>query len=740
MRPPSSPSTVLVLILLCAGVTGTAAQDGAPLRVPRTSTPPAIDGRLDDSAWVAAPLVALPYEWYPADNAPAPVATACFLTGDDAHLYIACRAQDPTPAAIRHHFADRDRIGGDDQIVVLLDPLDSSRRGFRFAVTALGVQADALYSEETGSDDTWDATWQSAGRVTDSGYAVELALPFSALRLPDVGTARSWRIVIERTYPRSTAYQLGSVARDRNNNCLLCQAPSITGVGPRGGRAETVALQPTLTATRTELDRVGEPFQAASDVQVGITGRWEITPAIRLNAALNPDFSQVEADAAEFELNRRFALAFDEKRPFFLDGQNYFDVPADLVFTRTVVDPIAGLKTTGSAGQHALGAFVTVDAVNSIILPGSERSRRVSREANVAGAVGRYRIDLPNSSSLGVLATDRRATDYQNTAVAIDGAIRVAQSHRVRFVVARSRTDDEPAVDSLTGRLDGGAFTGALWNLRYDLETRSWGVEAGHRGISSGFRDDAGLVQRVDLTGPEVQVTRVFWGDGFAWFDRIALAAEGQSLATFSGVPIDEKIGVSLRYDGPLQTEIAIDHAWRRETFAGQLFSRGVTGVAVAMRPGDAVGLGLESEFGDQIDVDNAQLARLLEIGTSADLRLGRALRIAARSRYQRLTVAAGRLFGAVLTDARVEYHFGLRTFVRLIVQHRDVRRDPERFADPVPPHSNRLFAQALFSYRLNPETVLFLGYSGTAQDFTGLDVAPQERAVFLKIGYGLRP
>lgn len=730
---PARPSVRLAMALLgAAPATGLHAQAPRTVALAPLAAPPDIDGRLEPSAWDGAARISLAYEWYPGDNVAPPVATVCFLATDDDHLYVGCRADDGAPEAVRAHYSDRDEIGGDDRISILIDPFGTSRRGFEFDVTALGVQRDALYSEETGSDDGWDAIWESAGRLTDEGYVVEAAIPFRALRVP-AGEGGPWRIVLERSHPRSAERRIGSFPLDRNDNCLLCQATRLTGLaGVRAGR--DVAVQPTLTAVRTDAPD-GEGRRSDHDVNVGISGRWGVSSVSRLNVTLNPDFSQVEADAAEFEVNRRFALSFPEKRLFFLDGADFFDVRGDLVFTRSVVDPIVGAKLTGRLRSHAFGGFATVDRVNSIIVPGSQSSDRVSLDDDVVGFVARYRADLANSSSVGALLTGRAGGDYENGVLAVDAALRLGRSHRLRMVATGSHTRDPEPVEEVTGRR--GSFRGARWDVRYDLDARNWAVEAGYRGISRGFRADAGLLQRVDITGPEAQVARVIWGDESAWFDRVVLSVEGQRFTEFGGDVIDEKLELAAEYNGPLQSEIEVQREWRRHAFADRLFPLAVTDIEFAVRPFEAIALDGSIEFGDEIDADNRREARMVQFEVGAEFLLGRALRLRVRNQTQRLSVSAGRVFRALLIQGQLEYHLGLRTFVRAIVQHRDIRRNPELYAEPVADRTNRLFSQLLLSYQVNPHTVLFLGYSGTARDFDGLDVSPDERSFFLKLGYG---
>jgi hypothetical protein len=379
-----------------------------------------------------------------------------------------------------------------------------------------------------------------------------------------------------------------------------------------------------------------------------------------------------------------------------------------------------------------------VDRVNSLILPGVESSQRVSLDDDVAAGIVRYRTDLSNSSSLGGLAVWRRGGDYDHYQLAADGAIRIGRSQRVRFATAGSRTDDAPSVQEMTGRAEG-SF-GGLADIRYDLDLRNWAAEARWRAISTGFRADAGLLQRVGFMGPEFQIVRTLWGGEAGWYNRVRFGVEGQRLTDLTGAVIDQKIEVSASYEGPWQSEIEALHTRRRDAFAGQLFPRAVTELSAFIMPSDVLSVGASLEFGDEIDTEDVRPARFHEIKVDTAIRIGRSSAVSASAGYQELSVAQGRLFRALLAQSRIEQHFGLRWSFRAILQHRDVHRDPALFVGDVAGWSNRLFSQLLLRYQLGPYTVAYAGYSGTVSDFAGLDVAPDERSFFIKFGYAFSP
>ncbi|HEX2643020.1 MAG TPA: carbohydrate binding family 9 domain-containing protein, partial [Thermoanaerobaculia bacterium] len=207
-----------------------------------------VDGTLDEPAWAAALVYDLPYEWAPGDNTPPPVKTDFLVTYDDDNLYVAWRAYDPDPSAIRAHLMDRDAIDTfvqDDHVVFMVDSFNDERRAFQFRVNPLGVQADAIFSENEGIEDfSFDMIWASAGRITAEGYVVEVAIPLNQIRFPRTSEPQTWGFDVGRSYPRSVRHRLAAYPRERGNTCLLCQVDKVGGfTGLEPGR--NIELDPT---------------------------------------------------------------------------------------------------------------------------------------------------------------------------------------------------------------------------------------------------------------------------------------------------------------------------------------------------------------------------------------------------------------------------------------------------------------------------------------------------------------
>ena len=282
-----------------------------------------IDGILDEQAWQDATVGDFPFEWLPGDNITPPVETEFLITFSSSHLYVAYRCFDPEPQKIRAHLMDRDAINKfiqDDHVNFIVDPFNDERRGFQFRVNPLGVQADANFSELEGYEDfSWDAIWDAAGKITDWGYAIEIAIPFNQLRFPAGDAPQTWGFSFGRSYPRNVRHRIISHKRPRDLMCVLCQTNKITGFqGMKTGWNLEVA--PTLTADRTDerADFPDGPMEKGEEqVDPGLSVRWGVSSNLVMNGTINPDFSQVEADVAQLQVNERFAIRFPEKRPFF---------------------------------------------------------------------------------------------------------------------------------------------------------------------------------------------------------------------------------------------------------------------------------------------------------------------------------------------------------------------------------------------------------------------------------------
>ncbi|MDA8016545.1 MAG: carbohydrate binding family 9 domain-containing protein [Thermoanaerobaculia bacterium] len=727
----------------------TAAESPEPLPISRASSSIEVDGVLDEPAWANALKMTIGYEWFPGDNAEPPVATDVFLTYDDDAFYVGFVAYDPDPSAIRAHLMDRDTIGTfvqDDHVTFMIDTFNDERRAFQFRINPLGVQADALFSQvEFIEDFSWDVIWDSAGRITTEGYVVEVALPLDQIRFPETEGPQTWGVELGRSYPRDRRHRMSANPRDRDRTCLLCQVDKVRGFeGIEPGR--NLEVTPTVTGLVAEA-RPGFPggdFETEEeDGEVGVSMRWGITQALTLNAAYNPDFSQVEADAAQLNVNERFALFFEEKRPFFLEGVDFFATPINAVFTRTVVDPEFGLKLTGKQGANAGGAFVTRDEVNSLVFPSNQGSRQTLTREAVDGAVARYRRDIGQGGAVGVLLTSRSADEYENQVAGIDGFLRLGQVDELRFqyLASESRYADDVAL-SFGQPL--GDFNGDAFEVSYAHNARNWAWNAKYEDLEPGFRADFGFVPRVDLRQLSGGVQRTVWGGEDDAYDQLNFGGSWVRAEDHEGDLTDREIDIFANFRGPLQSFVEVATSERTRVVRGVRHDGLQLYEAVGQFQPGAIGkVVLFVADGETVDFSNNRPADMTIWNPQLEMKLGRHFNAQLSHVQQTLDAPEGEILDVGLSELKVVWNFSLRSFLRAIVQYQNLDRNPELFVVPVEEKVETLFTQLLFSYKLNPQTVLFLGYSDNSlgvEDsrfpLQSVSLTQTDRTLFFKLGY----
>ena len=714
----------------------------------RCSTPINVNGRLDESAWQQAQVVELVYEWTPGDNVPPPVRTEARVTYDRDNFYVSFRAFDPDPSRIRARLRDRDTgMELDDNVGFMIDTFHDSRRAFEFMVNPLGVQMDATWNEESGQEDfSWNAIWHASGRIDEAGYVIEVAIPFASIRFPRTEAPQTWGIYFFRNWPREDLHRIRSIAVDRDVSGLIRFAGDLQGLqGITPGR--NIELDPTLSSIRSDTragDLVTGRMQSGDfETEPGLTAKWGITPNLVLNATLNPDFNQVEADVAQLDVNRSFSIFYPERRPFFLEGAEYFGIPMNAVVTRSVADPSAGFKLTGKEGRHGVGVFVTRDRITNLIFPGSQSNSSASFNEEVTTAVVRHRYDIGANSSVGGLFTGRFAPGYRNQVVGLDAFIRLSDSDSFGLQVLRSLTDYPDSVATQYGQPTG-SF-GSYGMLGYfNHSDRRWHLDASMINKGRDLRADAGFITQVDIKGGTVVVLRKWWGDAGDWFRYLDAGVGTYQQYDQRDRHMAGDLSLFLDYNGPLQSNVNFRLARTMSHYQGRDYDYPQVVLNVGLRPNSTLAVGMQTIIGGEVDYANARRADQISLSPSASLSLGRRWYATLSHNYQRLEVDDGRLFAVHLLQVRALYHFNVRTYARLILQYRSLDRTVDNYTFPVDPKDRSLFSQFLFSYKLNPQTVFYLGYS---ENFQGgefglaadrVDLTTTNRTIFMKLGYAL--
>ncbi|OYV68773.1 MAG: hypothetical protein B7Z72_07990, partial [Gemmatimonadetes bacterium 21-71-4] len=376
------------------------------VHLPATDTTITVDGYLDEPVWRRAAMLTGFSEYQPVDQRPAPDSTEVLVWYSRDAIYFGIKAFEPH-GAVRATLAERDNVSSDDNVEVLLDTYDQRTRAFVFIVNPLGVQADGIKNEMGGfvpgsnimpgqNDLSPDFIWQSKGRVTRWGYEVEIRIPFSTLRYPTTAV-QTWGIQIQRNVQHN-GYQETWTEAHKASASFISQEGQLVGLTDMH-HGQVVQLNPELTNTVTGspcCNTALDGWQYASKPQLGGNVRWAMGSNFVLNGTVKPDFSQVEADATQIAADERFALFYPEKRPFFVEGADQFNVPNTLVYTRTIVQPTAAVKLTGQVGRTDVAVLSALDA----------RSTTPNGQSPLVDIV-RLNRAFGRQSTVGVLYSDR---------------------------------------------------------------------------------------------------------------------------------------------------------------------------------------------------------------------------------------------------------------------------------------------------------------------------------------------
>ena len=718
------------------------AQSQPNYNIPRVNTEPRIDGQIDQGEWSQATRIPVNIETNPNDNVPAEVEAQALLMEDGEVLYVAFIALDPDPDQIRAFYRDRDSMWNDDWVAIILDTFNDERRAFEFFANPYGVQADAIQDDVNGDEDqSWNAIWDSAGQINQDGYVVEMAIPMKQLRFTPNENNQTWGIDLVRFYPRDRDTRIANNPRDRNIACYICQISKADGFANLT-RSRNLEVIPTVTSTSVENRNpaMGGWDSESIDAQGSLDVRWGISQDLYLNATLNPDFSQVEADSAQLDINNTFSLFFPERRTFFLDGADYFDTFERLVHTRNISDPDYGLKLTGKSGGHTYALLTANDVTTSFLIPRSLGSSVASLgETESKVAIGRYRLDIFENSTIGALITDRRADGYNNTVSSVDAVLRPTDQDSISIQSMHSSSDYPTLIQSQYGQA--GSLSDTSQRLEYRHNDRRWDWRLGYTDMGDDFRADLGFVNRVDFKFVVATVGHTWRGESDDFFNRIRVALDYDRTQDQSGLQLEEEFEVFLNMDGPKQSFLSGLFGGSETYWNGKYFDEQFNQLRIGFTPRANLRLSALIRVEDIVDFANTRLGRSKRLGPSVNYRWGKHLELDFDHTLQQFDVDGGRLFTANLTDLKTTYQFSARSFLRFTLQYTDNKRNQDLYVRSVQARTKQLTTQLLYSYRFSAATRFFIGYSDAGfQNDTYDAIEKTNRTVFAKFSYAWLP
>ena len=720
---------------------------GPTIHINRAAGSIRIDGDLSDPGWQGATRLDQWFETNPGDNIDPKAKSVGYLAYDERFLYAGFEFTDPDPRQIRAPYNDRDRIGGntDDYAGIILDTRNDGKTAILYLVNPRNIQYDAVSDDTTGNEDSSpDFFWDSATRITSTGWNLEIRIPFSSLRYSG-SNPNEWGIMLYRNWPRDRRYQMFANKLPRGTNCFICNESKMTGLQglPPGGHIVTA---PYVTARQVgeTRDGIGTPLvNRPASGDGGLDVKWTPTPDMALDATINPDFSQIESDAAQISTNERFAIFFPEKRPFFLEGIELFNTPIQAVYTRTITAPRFGARTTGKVGNNAYTLLVAQDRGGGvIILPSPTSSDFADQEFSSTVAIGRVRHDF-GQSFVSALLTDRENGGASHNRVLGPDFQWKTDHHTITGQMLFSDSQTPNRVD-LAKEWNGQSFRGHAADLWYQYSSKTWDYFTEGKDITDHFRADNGFLPQVGFRSNYHEVGYTLRPTS-GFFSRVRLFAMGEYDSEQDGSQLYRLMSFGFGSDGKYQSFNRLRYAYETVRAGDQLFQRHQLLFSEQFSLGRKISqVGANGWIGQEVDFTNLHLGRGASISPFATIRPTNHLQLDLTTGLRWLTVPNSgerhRVFTSQVERLRASYTFNSRMFLRTILQNQRTNRNDRLYLEMVDRHSGSLASQLLFAYKLNWQTVMYVGY-GDLHDVLPEEneFRPSNRQFFFKLSYAFQ-
>ena len=698
-----------------------------------------IDGNLTELEWGKAKGTDYFLEIEPGENIIPAEKTEVKVAYDDQNLYVAFWAF-ADPEDIRASYQNRDRAWMDDFVAIFLDTYGDANAGTMIGSNPYGIQMDALNNGNGNDDPSFDLVYKSQGKITDEGYQVEMAIPFSSLSFPDK-EVQEWKVGFYRSLPREKRSQIVWGGFDRTDPCFLCQMGTLKGIQGIKQRGNIEFLPAIVGSQISELDQNNILQKGTALGQASLGVKYSLSSDQVAEFTINPDYSQVEADEEQVDVNTTFALFFPEKRPFFNAGNDLVDTWINAIYTRSINNPIASGRIINRGQQNSWYMLSAMDEDSPYIIPGEEQSFSLLGGRSISN-IFRFRRTLEEASHFGILATDRRMVnnDGSGSVVGFDTRYKFNKTYQMEFQTLFSKTqepsdslldDNSTFGDNNTFTFDGESFVGNAVEIEFSRDTEHWGLETGYDHKTSAFRAENGFIsnnnnRRIYLESywvytPDKMISKVMGGfhsgiesnfDGqiktryTSFFGNVMLPRQTRLAANITAIPYNYFKNKELT--GLWKIRLRINSNYNKIiSFGGSL--------------------GKSLEKVTSLDIPEKGSSNSFSLWTR--LKVSDRMQVGGTYENYRMTTLDKKeeYYSGYLTGIRMNYQYNRALSFRLLGQYNDFSRTFQ--------------LQPLVSYQPSPFTIFYIGStSNQIADNLSIDSIKEsqinDRQLFLKFQY----
>jgi hypothetical protein len=728
---------LIIIMLMLAGTAGAAngriSQKIRALEPVKTTTPPVLDGSLDDEVWKTAAVVDDIWVTYnPVNGNELPQRTRAYLAYDDENLYFAFHCFDSQPEQIKTSLTKRDGMFGDDWVGLSLDTVGGKKYGYELFVNPSGIQGD-IFRTGDREDSSTDWVWHSAGKIVADGYIVEIRQPLKSIRFASGKDIRMgvvfWRQIsrlgMSGSWPELVPGQSigGSQVEIR-----IAELP----------RPLVLEALPSFT-TSSGWNRLSPSSWSGADQirDLGIGLKYGITSSIVAEATWNPDFSQVESDAMQATVNQRYPILYSEKRPFFMEAGNLFDLGGVgdglgnmvlPVHTRTIVDPQWGLRLTGEQGKGSFALLLSADRSPGNPWNDVEENPSLGRKATFW--IGRGKLGLGTNNYVGLLYSGREFGAEYNRALAADFSLRFLKNHQIAGNFIQSQSNRPEA---------GGEFKGGSLTAEYTFSNDKTFIGVMAENVNPGFQMDTAYYQRSGISTFKFYLQRQFVPNAKknSWLFSVTPSVYGAYIRDRVTGMDDKEFMLELNTSFILKGYLGGNIYLGQECWAGQAFQRARGQMFVNLQPFKWLNFHSCYSFGNAIYYDpfDPFLGNRIQLHSNFTLQPSKNVNFYGEHSISRFRFPNGgeQVYSQAIWRGRLTYQFTPKLFVRGLVQY-------DSFA-------KRILGDFLASFTYIPGTVIYLGYGSLNQsqawsdnrwqrDVTGERYYQTRQSLFFKVSY----
>ena len=711
---------LLLLSALCFSQSNS--NDSYILKIPKFSHSPKIDGVLENPVWEEAVKIENFTQYEPKEGAEPSEKTVAYIGYDKKNLYFAFYCYDSESDKIRASLTKRDKVRGDDFITIYLDTFNDKKRAFVFRLNPKGIQSDGIFTESGGGrrrggweriDFNWDTYFLSDGKINKNGYVIEIAIPFKSLRFPN-SPVQKWGLQISRTIRRKNE-EIYWYPRSRDINGFLIQSGMVI-IDGEIEKGKNFEFMPTVTGMQSDGGKLEPEF--------GANLKYGITSNLTADLTFNPDFSQVESDIPQNEVNQRYAVYYPEKRPFFLEGSDYFSSPINIVYTRTIVNPLWGIKLTGKLGRTTVGFMSAYDENPTEIDISDVEEYEPDETERALINILRLRQDIFSESYIGFSLTDKELgpsgylSKNYNRVFGFDGHLKFHKYYRLSFQFLGSQSKAGKTKTKLS----------PAFNINLNQSSRHVRFNIEWTSIHPEFEASNGFIRRKDIKSFNTRFGYTFLPEK-EYLISLSPSISYRRIYDFKNTLTDEDISFSFFVSGWRQSHIWFMVSKEFEKYEGIDFHKKEFRINFSMEPFKWLNGRIEFSMGDGIyyEGDPPYLGYEVSNEIDAEIKPLTNLRIFYRFDSTRFYKQKGgeKVYTVNLFTQRINYQLSKTLSIRIITDYNS--------------YDKELYNSFLFSYEYRPGTVFYIGIDETHLGDEAGVYHRKDRYFFIKFSYWWR-